>query len=160
MRTTNAGTSWTMDRGGNTGQLSRLYPIVFVAFLAVTGIGAGACYQASAPLRQPPMLQLPDTGTADGARLLAVTVAVDSSLPSDRRVVSIDDDSRRVHSWRDGHGNRDSGRLRYCASVASITHGVHDGDRLSYGNGQTATRLAIESILAPGRQTALARLLA
>jgi len=48
-----------------------------------------ACYEVTIPAPRPILLQLPDTGTADGASLLALTVAIDTTIPADRRTVAL-----------------------------------------------------------------------
>jgi len=48
-----------------------------------------ACYESTIPASRPVLLQLPDTGTADGASLLALTVAIDTTTPADKRTVAL-----------------------------------------------------------------------
>jgi hypothetical protein len=59
-----------------------------VPMIALFAAGTLACYEVV----EPPLvltLQLPDTGTGDGASLSLLTVAVDSTLPLDKRTVSL-----------------------------------------------------------------------
>jgi hypothetical protein len=48
-----------------------------------------ACYEVTAPPPRPLALQLPDTGTADGASLLALAVVIDTATPADKRTVAL-----------------------------------------------------------------------
>ena len=48
-----------------------------------------ACYEPTLPTPQPLQIISADTGTADGASLTAITVLVDTLIPSDKRSVSL-----------------------------------------------------------------------
>jgi hypothetical protein len=49
-----------------------------------------ACYDAITPPHRAPTLILPDTGSADGASLLAVTVTIDTAgIPSNKRAIAL-----------------------------------------------------------------------
>jgi hypothetical protein len=53
------------------------------------------CYEAPTPAEPPPyiiaapQLQLPDTGTADAASLLSLTVVVDTAMPAEKRTITL-----------------------------------------------------------------------
>jgi hypothetical protein len=67
-----------------------------VLFIVWAVLGAmGACYSVAEPVTEPapqpraPAVQLPDTGTADGASLTVVTVLSDPLTPAERRSISL-----------------------------------------------------------------------
>lgn len=70
----------------------RVKRIGYLVTLVLTLVSV-ACYEAIAPVEPPPVgirspeLQLPDTGTADGASLLPLTVVIDTATPIDKRSI-------------------------------------------------------------------------